>query len=97
MISHYKNELYDSYLKDWNTISFMSQTRSGKPRKETVYFNYEKPTELHDYSFYGNNYKSREHNKLKAARLVAKFDRMKPLEKNYYLNALQQNGVISHP
>ena len=97
LVSHYKNDMYDSYLKNWNTINFMSQTRSGKPRRETVYFNYEKPTELHDYSFYGNNYKSREHNKLKAARLVAKFERMKPLEKNYYLNALAENGMISHP
>jgi site-specific DNA-adenine methylase len=96
LISHYKNDMYDSYLKGWNTISFMSQTRAGKPRRETVYFNYEKPTELHDYSFYGDNYRIRELNKIKAGNLVAKFERMKPLEKNYYLNALQQSGVISH-
>lgn len=96
LVSHYKNNLYDHYLRDWNTISFMSQTRSGKQRRETVYFNYEKPTELHDYSYFGNNYRVRENNKKRAANLVAKFERMKPLEKNYYLNALTQSGVISH-
>tara|TARA_R110000823_G_scaffold102096_1_gene219062 strand:+ start:70777 stop:71598 length:822 start_codon:yes stop_codon:yes gene_type:complete len=96
LVSHYKNDMYDSHLKGWNTISFMSQTRSGKPRRETVYFNYEKPTELHDYSYFGNCYRERENNKKRAANIVAKFERMKPLEKNYYLNALQQSGVISH-
>jgi len=94
LVSHYKNDMYDSHLKGWNTISFMSQTRSGKPRRETVYFNYEKPTELHDYSYFGNCYRERENNKKRAANIVAKFERMKPLEKNYYLNALQQSGVI---
>jgi len=96
LVSHYKNDMYDSHLKGWNTISFMSQTRSGKPRRETVYFNYEKPTELHDYSYFGNCYRQRENNKKRAANIVAKFERMKPLERNYYLNALQQSGVISH-
>ncbi len=96
LVSHYKNEMYDSHLKDWNTISFMSQTRSGKQRRETVYFNYEKPTELHDYSCFGNCYRERENNKKRAANIVAKFERMKPLEKNYYINALQESGVISH-
>ncbi|MBP40192.1 MAG: hypothetical protein CL528_00310 [Aequorivita sp.] len=96
LVSHYKNDMYDSHLKGWNTISFMSQTRNGKPRRETVYFNYEKPTELHDYSYFGNCYRERENNKKRAANIVAKFERMKPLEKNYYLNALQQSGVISH-
>jgi hypothetical protein len=94
LVSHYKNDMYDSHLKGWNTISFMSQTRSGKQRRETVYFNYERPTELHDYSYYGNCYRQRENNKKRAANIVAKFKRMKPLERNYYLNALQQSGLI---
>ena len=96
LLSHYKNGMYDSHLKGWDTINFMSQTRSGKPRRETVYFNYEKPTELHDYSFYGDNYKKREYNKLKAERLVARFENMKPLERNFYINALRESGAIFH-
>ncbi|MDP2687513.1 MAG: DNA adenine methylase [Aequorivita sp.] len=95
LVSHYKNDMYDSHLKGWNTISFMSQLRTGKQRRETVYFNYEKPTELHDYSYFGNNYRQRESYKKAATNMLAKFERMKPLERNFILNELQKSGVIS--
>lgn len=96
LISHYKNDLYDKMLIGWNTISFQSQTRSGKPRTETVYFNYPTPKVLHDYSFVGNDYKSREHYKNKAKRLVAKWEKMTALERNFYTNALKENNLITH-
>lgn len=94
LISSYKNDLYDYYLKDWNTIQFNSQTRSGKSAVETVYYNYDTPKQLHDYSFFGNNYKEREQFKLKSQRMVSKFKNMSAVERNFYINALAQNGIV---
>lgn len=95
LISSYENELYNEYLKDWNTKQFPSMTRSGKTAMETVYFNYDLPTELHDYRYFGNDYKEREHYKLKAQRLTRKFKDMTALERNYYSSILKSKGVIS--
>ena len=96
LISAYENDLYNTMLKGWNTISFNSQTRSGTAR-ETVYYNYDPPKQLHDYSFFGKNYKQREHYKLKGERLISKFERMTAVERNFYINFLAENKVISQP
>tara|TARA_R110000744_G_scaffold225246_4_gene343675 strand:- start:706 stop:1449 length:744 start_codon:yes stop_codon:yes gene_type:complete len=88
LISTYDNELYKEMLNGWNKISFTSQTRRGKAT-ETVYYNYEPPEKLHDYSYIGNNYKKREQYKLKRFRLIDKFERMTPLERNYFLDAIK--------
>tara|TARA_R110002051_G_scaffold257868_1_gene316872 strand:- start:9711 stop:10421 length:711 start_codon:yes stop_codon:yes gene_type:complete len=87
LISTYDNLMYQHELKGWNNIQFTSQTRKGVA-VETVYFNYDMPTELHDYSYLGNDYKEREQYKLKRSRLIDKFNRMTPLERNYYMEAL---------
>ena len=79
--------MYQHELKDWNKIHFTSQTRKGVA-VETVYFNYNMPTELHDYSYIGSDYKEREQYKLKRSRLIDKFNRMTQLERNYYMEAL---------
>lgn len=83
IISCYDNELYADYLKDWNKISFSSRTRQGSAI-ETVYFNFEKPDYLHDWSYMGENYRERTAYKRALKRMVDKFDRMTPLEQNYF-------------
>ena len=35
LISGYKNEIYDQYLKDWEEINFEVKTISGKFEKKT--------------------------------------------------------------
>lgn len=46
MISGYQSEMYNDYLKDWNTMSFKSCAEHGKPRIETVWMNYETMKQL---------------------------------------------------
>lgn len=41
MISGYDSDMYNSRLKGWEKESFMSCAEHGKPRKETVWMNYE--------------------------------------------------------
>jgi site-specific DNA-adenine methylase len=88
LISTYDNDMYQNELKGWNKIQFQSRTRAGVAT-ETVYFNYEKPTKLHDYWYFGNDYKEREQYLIKKNNLIAKFDRMTPLEQNYFADALK--------
>lgn len=46
MISGYKSEMYNYYLKDWNKKSFNSCAEHGKPRIETVWMNYKQEKQL---------------------------------------------------
>jgi len=57
---------------------------------ETVYYNYDTPDKLHDYSYFGKNYKNREHFKLKRERLVNRFLKMTAVEQNFYMEALNE-------
>jgi len=58
---------------------------------ETVYFNYDPPNELHDYSYMGNNHRQREMYKVKRENLIKKFERMTDLERSYFMDALKEN------
>ena len=40
MISGYESDMYNSYLENWNKISFNSCAEHGKPRTEVVWMNY---------------------------------------------------------
>ena len=64
IISTYDNKLYRDHLKGWNTIKFKANTRRGMAI-ETAFFNYEPPIELHDYSYFGKDYRDREQKKRK--------------------------------
>ncbi len=90
LISTYDNPLYRKNLKgaNWHKKSFPSMTRGGMAT-ETIYYNYPPPDRLHDYRYFGKNFKNREHFKLKRQRLVDKFSKMSPVEQHYYLEALQ--------
>lgn len=61
-LSHYKCDLYDSYLKGWRCKQWQVMTRTG-PVKETLYMNYSKPVELHQYNFLGDNFTERQRHK----------------------------------
>lgn len=89
LISTYDNPIYANALKGWSKISFTSQTRNGVAT-ETVYFNYEMPDKLHDYQYFGKDYRKREQYKLKRGRLLEKLDKMPQIERNFYLEALRE-------
>lgn len=59
MISGYSSPMYAKALKGWNATSFQAGTR-GKPAAEWVWYNFDRPTKLHDYSYLGDNFRERE-------------------------------------
>lgn len=94
-ISCYENNLYKEYLKDWNYITFESQTRRGKAT-EFLYMNYAEPKELHDYNFLGTDYRERERIKNKIKRHVQGLKRLPELERKAILNTFRNEFQISN-
>jgi len=94
MISTYDNPLYNSMLCDWNKKHFDVMTRNGW-RKETVYFNYEVPTELHDYKYLGSNCTERQRIKRKINREINKLQKLPQLERNAILKAIKSQYPLS--
>ena len=89
LISTYDNDLYKLELQNWRVKKYVSTTRRGGAI-ESLYMNYEKPEELHDYSFLGDNYRERERIKRKIKRTVRKFRTLPPLERNAIFNQLRR-------
>jgi DNA adenine methylase len=87
MISSYGNSLYDSELKAWNKTKFNSTTRRGV-REETIYFNYDPPTILHDFSYLGADYRERERIKRKVVRFEEKIKRLPAMERTAILSRI---------
>lgn len=86
-ISHYKNDMYDSYLKRWRTIPFKSVTRGGQVT-ETLYMNYPEPTTLHDYRFLGSDFRERERIRKKIQRHVNGLQKLPLHERNAIIEAI---------
>lgn len=87
MISAYESDLYNDLLKGWNTHRFMSMTRIGL-RQEIIYYNYPKPTVLHDFQYLGKNYRERERIKRKVIRFESKMNRLPDIERAAILSNL---------
>lgn len=89
IISTYKNLLYDIMLDGWSTKSFRSTTRKGSA-VESVYYNYDRPTLLHDYRYFGDGSRKREKLKIKKEAFVRKYMDMEEAERNYLFMALKE-------
>lgn len=89
-ISTYKNAIYADELSEWNCIKFYNQTRKGKAL-EYLYFNYDIPSKLHDYSFLGDTFRNREALKRSTNNFVSKFNAMGSLQQNLIRKLLNIN------
>jgi len=89
LISHYPNRLYDLALDDWNTKEFQVMTRNGW-KTEKVYFNYQVPETLHDYSCLGNNFTDRQRIKRKVLRLQSKLSSLPALERSAVIDGINK-------
>lgn len=87
MISSYPNNMYDLALKSWTRETFQSKTRNGMAT-EVLYYNYPKPSELHDYQYLGETYRERERIKGIVYRNASKIRKMPVLERNWLIKEL---------
>jgi hypothetical protein len=89
MISGYWSEMYADYLKDWRTISFRTRTRQATVT-EHVWMNYDSPAELHDYRYWGDNYRKREYIKRKKQRYRRRFEKMNAHERQIMFDTIKE-------
>jgi hypothetical protein len=87
MVSGYHCELYDQALSNWRAVEYSAMTRGGK-RTEVLWCNFPGPTELHDYRYYGRDYRERERVGRKRARWIRRLTEMPVLERRLIEAAL---------
>jgi DNA adenine methylase len=87
MVSGYHCPLYDQALSTWRVVEYLAMTRGG-PRTEVLWCNFREPTELHDYRYYGRDYRERERVGRKRARWLRRLSEMPVLERRLIESAL---------
>lgn len=82
VISGYRCNFYDTHLcgDDWRSEDFQAMTRRG-PATETLWWNFERPTILHDDRFLGDGFRERERIRRRQKRWIAKLEKMDPAER----------------
>jgi hypothetical protein len=91
MISGYWSEMYAEALQGWSSINYEAMTRGGMA-SEWLWFNYERPVELHDYRFLGENTRKRQDFKRQIRSWGGKLARMDPLQRQALLAAIAGHG-----
>lgn len=96
IISGYWSELYEDMLSDWNTISFRVATRQGMAT-EWVWFNFDKPNELHDYQYLGDTFRDRERITRKQNRWIKNLEKMPIIERHAMLQKISDRFLQGSP
>jgi DNA adenine methylase len=98
MLCCYPDDFYSfvfEKLPNWHYVDYQSMTRNGLAW-ERIYMNYPAPTELHDYSYIGGNFREREKFKRISGNLVKKLSGLDPVLRNSIVadivNSLNQVG-----
>ena len=81
VLSGYPSHLYDEWLRDWNTRSFLSKTHNGL-RCEVLWFNFHPPPRLHDSRYIGHSFRERETVKRRLYRLQRRITVLSVQEKH---------------
>lgn len=91
-ISGYRSPLYDAMLPGWRRVDYQVVTRGGGLATESLWMNYPEPTELHDYSFLGDNYREREKIARRKKRWRRRLESMPALERYALLSSIDEMG-----
>ncbi len=89
-ISGYPSPLYEHKLRGWECVQFEQITRGGSMATECLWMNHPAPLELHDYRYFGRDYREREKFTRQQRRWTARLARMNCLQRQALLAALQQ-------
>ena len=87
MLSGYENPMYGERLTGWRKVTFSANTQVGV-REECVWTNFPEPTVLHDAAFLGATFRERQTVRRRHQRLVDRFERMDPAEREHVLQLL---------
>lgn len=80
-VSGYMSELYTYELRGWNYVAYDVVVRSGRVRRECLWYNYPAPVALHDYRYLGRDFRERERITRKRARWLTRLSKLPVLER----------------
>jgi hypothetical protein len=89
-ISTLPNDIYKTFLSNWNEYNYFNLTRRGK-QLESFFYNYDLSGVLQDYSFYGDNFRKRARIKNIKKRWLLRLKRMNKFEQNLLMEYLKEN------
>lgn len=92
IISGYESALYSRAFFEstkWRTESFQAMTRRGQAT-ETLWWNFDRPTVLHDPRYLGDGFRERERIRRRQSRWLARLQRMEPAERSAIMAALRE-------
>lgn len=94
ILSGYANPAYAEALGNWRSSTFRSKTHADV-RTETLWFNFEPPTVLHDPRYLGGGFREREAAKRRGQRLRDKVHRMDPRERAAFARWLHETYPLT--
>lgn len=94
ILSGYANPAYARALARWRSTTFRSKTHVDV-RTETLWFNFEPPTVLHDSRYLGGCFRERDAAKRRGERLREKVHRMDPRERAAFAEWLHRTYPVA--
>ncbi len=88
MLSGYRSQLYDRALAHWRRVDFLVGTQGGRSATESLWMNYPEPEILHDYQFWGANWRDRDWMNKMLKREHARLMKMPAQKRNAYITKL---------
>lgn len=89
MISGYRCDLYDDLLAKWHRYDYQTMTHGGV-KTESVWCNFARPLELHDYSYLGSNFRERERIKRQQVTTRKRLARLSQIERYAMLSVIDE-------
>lgn len=89
LLSGYDHPLYDAMLTGWNCRRFDAATHNGV-REESLWFNFDQPTLLHDTRYLGGDFRERQNTKRRLQRLQSKVVSMDPVERSAFMQWMRE-------
>jgi hypothetical protein len=90
MISGYWSRMYAETLQGWRSIQYEAMTRGGFTATEWLWMNFPEPSELHEYTYLGEDFRARERLKRLTERWVQRLGRMPCVQRRALQKALAQ-------
>jgi hypothetical protein len=90
MVSGYWTRMYAEKLQRWRSIHYEAMTRGGFTVTEWLWMNFREPSELHEYTYLGEDFRERERIKRLIVRWVTRLERMQPVQRHALQTALAQ-------
>lgn len=95
MIIHPSCEMYNQMLCEWRKVEIKVRY-NGKTSIENLYMNYPQPELLQTYRYVGSDCWERQRIKRKGDRMIRKLQALPEIEKNYLLNRIQEELIITN-